>query len=142
MSDLVLNSEGDLKITQKSNASFIDNNPIGALFDLTTTKNYQKDLIIKAIKTPKGKLTIFVLNNDNIIIKDKEYGSDIYKELSEGITLNFLTRVKSHVTQSLINANLNNNIKDIQIGVTSSNTVQLIINYTDYNISDTIELNI
>lgn len=142
MSDLILNNEGDLKITQKSINGFIEDIFISETFDLATTNNYQKDLILKAIKTPKSYITLFVLDQQDILIKDKEYGSEIYKELSEGITLNFLSRVKSHITNSLITANLNNNIKDIQIGLTSSNSIQLTINYTDYNIPDNIQLNI
>jgi hypothetical protein len=140
MSDLVLNTEGDIKVTQKSNAAVFDNRVIDGEFDIETTNNFIKDLVVKAIKTPKGKITLFVLDTEDILIKDSNYGSDIYRELSEGITLNFLSRVKSHITQSLINANLNNNIKDIQIGVVNSNTIQLIINYADYNISENINL--
>ncbi len=141
MSDLILNTEGDLKMIQKSN--YTNNiNTTNNIFDLQTTNNYTRDLLFKALKTPKGKITLFILDNENIIFKDKEYGSEIYKELSEGITLNFLSRVKTHIIQTLINAKLNNNIKDVLLGVASSNTIELKITYTDSTITDTVSLRI
>lgn len=141
MSDLVLNNEGDLNIVQKSFGAIYDNDVvIPSLFDLETTNFFKKDLILKAIKTPKGKITMFILNEAGIFIKDNNYGTDIYKELSEGITLNFLSRVKAHITQSLINAKLRNNIADIIIGVRNSTTLEIKIIYNDNTTSDNLQI--
>jgi hypothetical protein len=142
MSDLVLTNEGDLSIIKRSNNIFSEEVLTEGIFDLEKTNSYTKDLVMKAIKTPKGTLSLFVLQELNILIKDANYGSEVYRELSEGITLNFLSRVKAHITQSLINANLNNNIADILVGVQNYNTIQLIISYTDSNQRDNIQINI
>lgn len=142
MSDLVLTNEGDLSIIKRSNNVFSEGVLTEGIFDLEKTNSYTKDLVMKAIKTPKGTISLFVLQELNILIKDANYGSEVYKELSEGITLNFLSRVKAHITQSLINANLNNNVADILVGVQNYNTIQLIISYTDSNQRDNIQINI
>jgi hypothetical protein len=142
MSDLVLTNEGDLSIIKRSNNAFSEEVLIEGIFDLEKTNSYTKDLVMKAIKTPKGTISLFVLQELNILIKDANYGSEVYRELSEGITLNFLSRVKAHITQSLINANLNNNVADILVGVQNYNTIQLIISYTDSNQRDNIQINI
>lgn len=143
MSDLVLNNDGDLTIIQRS-AEAVYNNEVtsNALFDLQTTESYKKDLVLKAIRTPRGKITMFILNEANVFIKDNEYGSDIYRELSEGITLNFLSRIKTHITQSLINAKLRNNIQDIAIGVRNSSTLEIKITYSDNTITDNLQIRI
>lgn len=140
MSDLILNEEGDLTVIQKSNNVYQEDVLISGIFDLEKTDNYTKDLIVKAIKTPKGKISLFILEEFNILIKDKEYGSEIYRELSEGITLNFLSRVKAHITQSLINANLNNNIGEVRVGVRNSSTIELNISYTDSSRIDNLQI--
>jgi hypothetical protein len=142
MSDLVLSAEGDLSIIKRSNSVISEGVITEGIFDLEKTQYYTKDLVLKAIKTPRGAITLFTLQEFDILIKDSLYGSDIYKELSEGITLNFLSRVKAHITQSLINANLNNNIANITVGVQNSNTIQLRITYTDSNQNDNIQINI
>lgn len=142
MSDLLLNNEGDLEIIELSNSGIESNNiQINKLFDLNTTNNYKKDLIIKAIKTPKGNISLPITTIDSISFKDQSYGSELYKELSEGITLNFLSRVKSHVIASLTNAGIISNIKDVNLAVVNTNTIQLNISYTDNTITNTIILN-
>jgi len=143
MSDLKLNIEGDLEVVKRSNSEIENNNyVINAVYDLNSTTNYTKDLIIKAIKTPKGRITLHLLKEDDIVLYDIEYGSDIYRELSEGLTLNFLSRVKSHVIQALTNAKLNNTVAQVKIGAINSNTIQLNVMYTDNTPSSSIQLSI
>ena len=61
MSDLKLTNDGDLEVVKISdNGVENDTTIISALYDLNTTENYVKDLIIKAVKTD---LNIFPLTD-------------------------------------------------------------------------------
>jgi hypothetical protein len=142
MSDLKLTQTGDLEIIQRSEAKNDKNQIVKEVYDLNITKDYTKDLILKAIKTPQGRITLPILGLEDITLFDKEYGSRIYKELSEGITLNFLSRVKSYVVQSLANANLISNVREVDVSVLNSNTIQLNISYTNSSNINNIEINL
>lgn len=142
MSDIVLNNQGDLDIIQLSSQIVNDNITVESFYDLNTTEDFITDLIIKAIKTPKGNITASVPRPEGVILIDDDFGSNIYRELSEGITLNFLTRVKSHILNTLQTANLLLNILDITVGMLDSYTIQLNIIYTDNTPSTFIRLTI
>lgn len=142
MSDLKLTNEGDLEVVNLANEAYNGNNVISSLYDLNISDNYIKDLILKAIKTPKGYLTLPIQVEEDILFYDLNYGSEIYKELSEGLTLNFLSRVKSHILESLKAANLMLNIDQVQVGAINNNTVQLNITYFDNTPNTVIQLNI
>lgn len=143
MSDLKLTNEGDLEVVKISDSG-VENNTttISALYDLNTTENYIKDLIIKAIKTPKGYLTIPIRKKEDILFYDINYGSEIYKELSEGLTLNFLSRVKTHILEALKVANLLININQVQVAALNTSTIQLNITYFDNTPNTIIQLNL
>lgn len=131
MSDLIINNNGDLDVIETSGRAIDEGRVVKALYDLNTTDNYISDLIIKAVQTPRGNITIVVPNLDTADIVDSSYGSSIYRELSEGITLNFLSRVKSHIIDTLQTANLLVRVLDIQVGMVDPYTIQLNITYGD-----------
>lgn len=142
MSDLKLTNEGDLEIVKLANEAYSEDNFISALYDINTSNNYIKDLILKAIKTPKGYLTLPIQQEEDVLFYDINYGSEIYKELSEGLTLNFLSRVKNHILESLKTANLLVNIDQVQVAAINTDTIQLNITYFDNTPNTIIQLNI
>lgn len=140
MSDLTLNNEGDLQVVQTSSKASDSGRAVIALYDLDTSQDYLTDLITKAVKTPRGNITVVVPELDGITLVDNTFGSNIYRELSEGITLNFLSRVKSHIIDTLTTANLLVNIIDITVGMVDPHTIQLNIIYGDNTPSTFIQL--
>jgi len=142
MSDLILNNQGDLDVVQRASRVTDTGRTVKALYDLNTTENYLTDLIIKAVKTPRGNITVSVVQPDGITIVDSNFGSNIYRELSEGITLNFLSKVKSHIIDTLRTANLLVNIVDITVGMVDAYTIQLNIIYGDSTPSTFIRLTV
>lgn len=131
MSDLILNEQGDFDVVQVASRVTDSGRTVKALYDLNTTRDFLTDLIIKAVKTPRGNITASVPDPEGVTLVDNNYGSNIYRELSEGITLNFLSRVKSHIIDTLRTANLLVNIIDITVGMVDSYTIQLNIIYGD-----------
>ena len=142
MSDLVLNNQGDLEVIQSSSAVNTPSRTEDAIYDLSTSEDFITDLIIKAVKTPRGNITISVPEADSITLLDINFGSNIYRELSEGITLNFLSRVKSHIIDTLRAANLLVNVIDMTVGMVDSYTIQLNIIYGDNTPSTFIRLTV
>ena len=142
MSDLLLNNQGDLDVVQRANRVTDTGRTVEALYDLNTTEDFLTDLIIKAVKTPRGNITVSVPQPDGITIVDSNFGSNIYRELSEGITLNFLSKVKSHIIDTLRTANLLVNIIDITVGMVDAYTIQLNIIYGDNTPSTFIRLTV
>lgn len=140
MSDLILNNQGDLDVVQTSSRASDSGRTVKALYDLNTTNDYLTDLIIKAVKTPRGNITVSVSEVDGVTLVDNTFGSNIYRELSEGITLNFLSRVKSHVVDTLTTANLIVSVVDIIVGMVDPYTIQLNIIYGDNSPSTFIQL--
>lgn len=143
MTDIKLDLNGDLEIKNiaTSNINLIGET-IEATYDLNTTDIFIKDLILKAVKTPKGNITLGIAQPEDIIFFDINYGSEIYKELSEGLTLNFLSRIKNHIINALNIAGLSLNINQIDVGALNTNTIQLNISYTDNTPNTFISLNL
>lgn len=143
MTDIKLDLNGDLEIKNiaTSNINLIGET-IKATYDLNTTDIFIKDLILKAVKTPKGNITLGIAQPEDIIFFDINYGSEIYKELSEGLTLNFLSRIKNHIINALNIAGLSLNINQIDVGALNTNTIQLNISYTDNTPNTFISLNL
>jgi hypothetical protein len=142
MSDLVLTNQGDFQVLEVSTQATDQGRSIASLYDLGTTEDYIADLIIKAVKTPRGNITETVPEIDGVTLIDANYGSSLYRELSEGITLNFLSRVKSHIISTLQTANLLVNIIDVVVGMVDPYTIQLNIVYGDNTPSTFIQLSI
>ena len=143
MTDIRLDLNGDLEIknTASSNTNLIGE-IIPTIYDLNTTNTFIKDLILKAVKTPRGNITLAIPQPEDIMFFDINYGSEIYQELSEGLTLNFLSRIKNHIINALNTAGLSLNINQIEVGALNTNTIQLNISYTDNTPNTFISLNL
>ena len=135
MADIKISSNGDLQLIKLTSNNRIIN-------DVVEERNLVNVLLKRALTTPKGYITIPEIVEGELSFKDGSYGNNIYKELSEGLTLNFISRVKQHVIEALNEANLNRNIKSVQLNVTDTQTIQILVTYTNSNDNNIIELNI
>lgn len=136
MSDLIINKEGDIEIYQVKEIVSSEDTTLTAINDLASTEKTLATLIRRAIETPRGYIGQPVISTLSIEYIDNTFGSDIYRELSEGITLNFLARVKTHIINSLNTANLGTYIDNVMVNMTDAYTVSLDISYTN-NIPNT-----
>lgn len=133
MADLKLSTKGDLQLIQLNSQNKI-------VKDVVEDPDVLQLLLKRALTTPRGYLTITEINNNLLKFKDNNYGNDIYKELSEGLTLNFLSRVKIHIQNALSEANLDSNIDNIQLNVLEAHTIQILITYTNSSENNIIEV--
>lgn len=131
MSDLIINKNGDLGSSKIKDLVVSNTQTIESIYDLTSTENYITTLIRRAIETPKGHITAPTISLETIEFVDQDFGSDIYKELSEGITVNFLARVKKHILISLEKAKLSAYISSVTVNMTNAYTVELNVSYTN-----------
>lgn len=126
--DIALNNLTDVAV-YKSSEQIINSKKV-EIKDIVLEPNNITKLIKRAIKTPKGYIKI--LNKAEILsFLDSNYGSDIYKYLSEGLTINLVSDVKRVIKESLSNANLNTNIEKITLSLVELNKLNIIISYTD-----------
>lgn len=142
MADLIINRDGDISVIQATQSVSDEGRQVRATFDVETTNDTLATAIKRAIQTPLGHLEVAALTRDNIMFVDTNYGSLIYRELSEGITLNLLSRIKRHITNSLQVAGHLVNIADVQLSVVDTYTIQLYITYTDNTTPTVISLDI
>ena len=84
----------------------------------------------RALQTPLGGISMYTLSQGGIDVIDGLYGNNIYRELSEGLTLNFLARVKSHVVDAISRANLTADVDSVEVDVLDPHTVQIFVFYT------------
>lgn len=126
MADIKISSNGDFQLIKLSKEGTITQ-------DLVEERELLPLLLKRALTTPKNYLTITELKNGELVFKDREYGNNIYRELSEVLTVNFLSRVKQHTVEALEQAGLNQDIRDIQLNVLESHTVQILITYSNGN---------
>lgn len=144
MADLILTKEGDLKVEQLNETLLDQGRILNAEYDLAREQNNLSLLIRRAIETPKGHIAEYSLLPRDIEVINENYGSLIYQELSEGITLNFISRVKSHINESLRVAGLLNSVRNVTVSVGESNFYQININitFTDQTPPTTITVNL
>lgn len=142
MSDLILNDQGDLQIYKKSEDAQNDGVTQAAEYELAITNDYIGDLIKRTLMTPIGHITIIEYQDSKLVLKDNNYGSFLYRELSEGLTLNFLSRVKSHILRSLTTAGLQTNLQNVQVGLATPSSIQIQIIYSDNTAPTFLEIDI
>ena len=102
-----------------------------AVYEMGVTSDNTTTLLKRALQTPIGHLTMFSLQDETINLVDNLYGNDVYKELSEGLTLNFIARVRNHIINAINRANLQNKVSDVQVSVSDNHTIQIHVFYTD-----------
>ena len=134
MSDIKLSTNGDLQLIKLSSSNNI-------VSDVAQERNMLPILLKRALLSPKGYITIYEIKNSELSLKDSNYGNSIYQELSEGITLNLLSRIKSHIVSAITEANLNQSVESIDLNVVEAHTIQILINYTNGS-NNIIEINI
>jgi len=142
MTDLIINDQGDLNIRQTTQTVSDSGRTVEATFDLEITNDNLSTMIKRAIQTPLGYIEVPSLKEGSIEFVDSNFGSLIHSELSEGISLNLLSRIKSHIINSLKTVGLLVNIADLQISAVDTYTIQLYITYTDSTTPTTITLEV
>lgn len=124
MADIKISSNGDLQTIKLTNKNTI-------VTDLVEERDVLNLLLKRALLSPKGHITITEISNNELSLKDKEYGNRIYEELSEGLSINFLSRVRSHVTEAIENANLTNMVTSIEVNVLDKSSIQILVLYSN-----------
>ena len=124
MADIKLDSKGDLQLIKLTKGNNIVN-------DVPLETNIVNLLLKRALLSPFGHLTITELIEGTLLLKDNEYGNRIYEELSEGLTINFLSRVRSHTIQAIQNANLSTSVDTVDVTIIGAHTIQILVQYTN-----------
>jgi hypothetical protein len=133
MADLKLNDQGDLELIKLTgNSTTIPEQIIGneVLYEVTASYNYLTDLIKRALQTPIGNISIYTMTDGNLSIVDDLYGNFIYQELSEGLTINLISKIRVHIIEALKRANLTNKVNSVEVSILDSQTIQIFVSYT------------
>lgn len=146
MTDIKLNEDGDLQLIKRSNKDtdnniVLESNRYKEEYDLLDEEDLVRVLLERALRTPKGHITIYDLTEGNIRLRDNLFGNDIYRELSEGLTLNFIARARGHIEEAIQIAGLKEIVSDVSIAVIDSHTIQIFISYINRS-SSSITVNI
>ncbi len=104
-----------------------------AFYDLVINRNTLTLRLKRALQTPLGYISIYVLGDGGVDIVDDLYGNAIYRELSEGLTLNFIARARRHTINAIERAGLTQSVDSVQVSVLDTHTVQIYITYTNTN---------
>lgn len=135
MADIKLTEKGDLQLINLASQT-------KTVKDVALERNVTSLLLKRALLSPKGYITITELRDGQLFLKDSEYGNRVYEELSEGLTINFLSRVRGHVIEAINAANLNASVESVDVNIIDvAQTVQILIVYTN-GTNSIIELNI
>lgn len=128
--DISLDSNGDFALT-----SFNDN------YELVEEKDELYVLLRRAVQTPLSFLGRTIIDDKGINIVDDNFGNSIYGELSEGITINFITRVKQHIVNAIDSLKLDVGVTDVHISLIDelNSSVNISIYFNDSKI---INLNV
>ena len=102
-------------------------------YELVLDRNTLTQRLRRALETPFGYISMYVLTEGGVSMVDDLYGNNIYKELSEGLTLNFISRVRNHTISAIERAGLAQNVDSVQVNVLDSHTVQIHVTYTNSN---------
>lgn len=129
MADIALNSEGDLQL------ALYDNNSVD--FDLLTGGDELKLLLKRALETPKGYITQFQIQSESVRKYNSRYGNDIYKELSENVSAQLLTRIRSHILNAVRVAQIQVRIQDVRIQIQDLRTLNVFIVFSDNQVMTT-----
>jgi phage baseplate assembly protein W len=109
--------------------------------DIEEYKTTLKKLIDRAIKTKLGDLGIVTIK-DGVEIVDYGYGNAIFFELSEPLTISWLSRARQHITSALSFLPNTVEVLSVQVSPQSSNTVNInvIIRFNNETINSIVTL--
>ncbi len=122
MEDILLEN-GDLVILKSQ-----DN------YEFEVDKDVVGSLIKRALQTPIGHIRISVIDNKELRLIDADFGDEIYKELSEGITINFISRVRQHILNAIKKIDIDLDVRDVSVGVIEDNKINIVLYFEDNKI--------
>lgn len=130
--DITLN-KGDISILLTEDSSYN--------VDIEEYKDTLKKLVNRAIKTKIGTLGVVTTRNGVEII-DYGYGNAIFFELSEPLTVSWLSRCREHIIAALSFLPDAVEVVSVQISPQNSNTVNInvILNFNNETINSIVTL--
>lgn len=99
---------------------------------LTTKVETSELLLRRAIKSPHGYISRYVLDGTGLNKTDVNHGNRIYEDLSEGMTISTIAKIKSHVNQAAQYAP-EVQVSNIEISVPNLDSLEIAINYNINN---------
>lgn len=117
--DIALTEDGDLQLGQYDNNST----------DFVMLENGEEilPLLKRALQTPKGYITQYHIELEAVRKYNFEYGNNIYRELSENISAQLLTRVRNHIIDAVRVARLDAQVRDIKIQIFNLRTLNVFV---------------
>lgn len=101
--------------------------------DLVLDSNAEKSLLKRVLQTPLSSLGRYVIDSQGVKEIDREFGNGVYKELSEGLTINLIARIKRHIVEAVSYVKKDIQIRDIDVYQIDINTVQIDITLEAYS---------
>ena len=123
MVDIALTEDGDLQL------GLYDTNSTD--FVLAEKGDELSALLKRALQTPLGYIGQFQIDLEAVRKYNFQYGNNIYKELSENLSGQLLTRVRSHIVNAVRVAELEAQIQDVRIQIQDMRTLNIYVVFSD-----------
>ena len=120
--------QGDLSITEfdsddESNQTTYD-------LSLLDEEDSISRLVRRALETPFAYIGQYIIDARGISNLDGDFGNAIYRELSENININFISRARNHVSSALSFISSEIELLDLRIEIPDMYTVQITATYS------------
>lgn len=128
VSEQHLEAQFDLAILS---SGYTEYTKLGQEYDLgLITKAESNELLLRrAIKSPYGYIARYVIDGAGLNNLDTNHGNKIYEDLSEGMTINTIAKIKSHINQAAQVAS-EVQVSNVEISLPNLDTLEIAINYT------------
>lgn len=96
-----------------------------------------EDLLLRAVSMPLGAVAL--LSPTELL--DGELGNDLFQELSEPLTPNWISRARTHVLNAIDEMQIDRlQIEDIRLSVVDLNQIAIQVIYADGTLNTTLTL--
>ena len=84
-------------------------------------------LILRAVETPFEYIGRYVMHKEGLVGIDYEFGDAVYEELSEGLTVTLVSRIKNHIRDAINKVTSDIDIDEIILSIPNFDTVEVSI---------------
>jgi len=125
--------DGDIKIitSNKSNEK--------TYYDIEVEEVNISDILKRVLLTPLGYIRVSLIENQTLVFKDGEYGSELYNLLASPLNYNWSTKIKQVIEDTINSLNIVSlTITNIELAMPDLRTITAKLSYSYKNKNDSV----
>lgn len=125
--------DGDIKIitSNKSNKE--------TYYDIEVEEVNISDILKRVLLTPLGYIRVSLIENQTLVFKDGEYGSELYNLLASPLNYNWSTKIKQVIEDTINSLNIVSlTITNIELAMPDLRTITAKLSYSYKNKNDSV----